>query len=199
MKISKCLLLFLSIAMGFAADKKDGPFRPEPLDSYATKMTAQGVTVAAVPYDDPEEIKKAFGKLNPYEHGVLPVLLLMKNNTDKALSLSGLETTYIAPRSRKVESTPAADVMYLNAGGKPKLRTSNIPTGGINIKVPKNPLKNDVIIERAFSAKMLPPGDTAYGFLYFQTGHTRGTSLYLSGLTEAGTGKALFFFEIPLD
>jgi len=54
-------------------------------------------------------------------------------------------------------------------------------------------------LERSFSAKMLPPGDTAHGFVYFQTGHTGGTSLYLAGMTEAGTGKALLFFEIPLD
>ena len=47
--------------------------------------------------------------------------------------------------------------------------------------------------------KMLPPGDSAYGFFYFQTGHSRGTSLYISGIREAQSGKELFYFEIPLD
>jgi hypothetical protein len=46
---------------------------------------------------------------------------------------------------------------------------------------------------------MLPPGDSAYGFFYFQTGHSRGTSLYISGIREAQSGKELFYFEIPLD
>jgi hypothetical protein len=46
---------------------------------------------------------------------------------------------------------------------------------------------------------MLPPGQSASGCLYFQTGLQRGASLYLSGITEAGTGKELLYFEIPLE
>ena len=45
---------------------------------------------------------------------------------------------------------------------------------------------------------MLPPGQSASGFFYFQTGLQRGATIYLSGLAEAATGKELFFFEIPL-
>lgn len=199
MSSGKSLLLFLSIAAGLWADKKDGAFRPEPAESYGTKQTIQGLTIAVQPFDDPEEAKTAFGKLNPYEHGVLPVLVVMKNNGQGTVRFENMQVIYVAPRGRKVEATPAGDVMYVKAGGRPKVSNSPIPTGGPRIKVAKNPLKNEVIIERGFSAKMLPPGDSAYGFFYFQTGHSRGTSLYISGIREANTGKELFYFEIPLD
>jgi hypothetical protein len=45
---------------------------------------------------------------------------------------------------------------------------------------------------------MIPPGNSAYGFVYFQTAIQKGSTIYLSGLTEAATGKELLFFEIPL-
>ena len=199
MSSGKSLLLFLSIAMGLWADKKDAPFRPEPAESYATKQTVDGLTIAVQPFDDPEEAKLAFGKLNPYEHGVLPVLVVMKNKGKGTVRFETMQVTYVAPKGRKVDATPPGDVMYLKAGGRPKVSNSPIPTGGPRIKVAKNPLKNEVIIERAFAAKMLPAGDSASGFFYFQTGHSRGTSLYISGVTEAGSGKELFYFEIPLD
>ena len=51
---------------------------------------------------------------------------------------------------------------------------------------------------RAFAAKMLPPGQTASGFFYFQTGLQRGATLYLNGLSEAATGKEILYFELPL-
>lgn len=199
MSSGKCLVLLLSITAALWADKKDAGFRPEPVDSYPTKQTIEGLTIAVQPFDDPEEAKSAFGKLNPYEQGVLPVLVVMKNNGKSTLQFDNMQTVYVAPKGRKVDATPAADVLYLKAGGRPRVSNSPIPTGGPRIKVAKNPLKNDVIIERAFSAKMLPPGDSAHGFFYFQTGHTRGTSLYISGIRDAQTRKELFFFEIPLD
>ena len=45
---------------------------------------------------------------------------------------------------------------------------------------------------------MLPPGEQANGFFYFQTSHRRGAKIYLTGIREANSGKELFYFEIPL-
>jgi hypothetical protein len=39
---------------------------------------------------------------------------------------------------------------------------------------------------------------SASGFFYFQTGLQRDATLYISGITEAGTGRELLFFEVPL-
>jgi hypothetical protein len=45
---------------------------------------------------------------------------------------------------------------------------------------------------------MIPPGQSAGGFFYFQTGYRPGAKVYLSGITEAGSGRDLLYFEFPL-
>jgi hypothetical protein len=72
------------------------------------------------------------------------------------------------------------------------------PGGKPKILAKKNPLDAWEIEGRAFAAKMLPPGQSASGFFYFRTGLQHGATIYLNGLTEAATGKELFYFEIPL-
>ena len=41
--------------------------------------------------------------------------------------------------------------------------------------------------------------ETASGFFYFRTPFREGSTLYLTGLREAQTGKELFYFEILLE
>jgi hypothetical protein len=45
---------------------------------------------------------------------------------------------------------------------------------------------------------MIPPGQSAGGFFYFQTGHRSASAAYVSGIRKARSGKELFYFEIPL-
>ena len=180
-----------------AADKKDDKFSPGPASSYATKQTNDNVTVAAVAYNTEELAHTAFGKLNPNQYGVLPVLVIIQNDTDKALKLDAVMTEYTGPDNRHVEATPASDVQTL--GGPPK--APKVPDGNPlpRLKKYKNPLNTWEIEGRAFAARMLPPHESASGFFYFQTNARPGSTLYLTGIKEAATGKDIFFFEVPLD
>ena len=67
------------------------------------------------------------------------------------------------------------------------------------MKLKKNPLNDRVIEERGFAAKILPPGDSARGFLYFDVIHRSGTTLLISGLKESASGQELFYFEMVLE
>ena len=51
---------------------------------------------------------------------------------------------------------------------------------------------------RAFVATSLPPGNSASGFFYFQTGLRPDATIYISGIREAATGNELLYFEVPL-
>ena len=51
---------------------------------------------------------------------------------------------------------------------------------------------------RAMTPQMLPPGQPANGFYYFQADLQHGAILYLIGLYEAATNKEIFYFEFPL-
>jgi len=193
--VFKRLALFLSITAAFAADK-DRPFHVGPVEGYANRLTQSGVTIGAEPYDTEAKAQEAFGKLNPYRLGILPVLVVMKNEGSKAIRLDRLKAEYAGPDRNKVEATPAPEVRYLNGPRQPNVTVG--PTGAPKIGKRKNPLDAWEIEGRAFAAKILPPGQTASGFFYFQTGIQRSSTLYLTGLSEADTGKELFYFEIPL-
>jgi len=200
--VAKSLTLSLSIAALLAADKnarKDG-FRVNPASSYAARQTNEKVTIAVELFDTPEKVRSAFGKVNPNEYGVLPVLLVMQNDSPKALDLHHMRVEYIAPDRQRIDATPASDVRYLRGverppapGGEPRTRFP-IPAA----RGKRNPLDTWEIDGRAFAARMLPPGESAYGFFYFQVRHRPEAKIYITGVREAGTQRELWYFEIPL-
>ncbi len=195
--VFKRLALLLSITAALAADK-DSPFKPLPIDQYTAKQTNDSVTVAAKAYMSSEEAKSAFGKNNPYNYGILPVLVLIRNGSKETVSVDKLITEFVTSAREKVEATPARDVKFTLGPKRPSVIAGPAPRLP-KIGKTKNPLDSWEIEGRAFSAKMLPPGETASGFFYFQTGMRRGARLYLSGVRETGSGKSLFYFEVPLE
>jgi hypothetical protein len=194
--IFKRLALLMSIAAAFAADKQT-PFRAAPAASYPHRQSNEGVTLAADAYAGGEKLKAAFGKLDPNRYGVLPVLVVIENHGDKAVRLDRLAAEITVPGGGKVTATPAREVRYLKPPVRPKVVPG--PTGGLKIGKTKNQLDAWEIEGRALAAKILTPGQSAFGFLYFATELQPGASLYLSGLTDAATGRGLLYFEVPLD
>ena len=196
--IFKRLALFMSIAAAFAADKEPPPFRPAAAASFAHHQANAQVTIGAEPYDSGEKIKIAFGKVDPYQMGILPVLVVVENDSAAAIRLDRLHAEYVGPDRNRVDATPAAEVRYIRGPDRPSVIGG---PGGSRPKIlsKKNPLDAWEIEGRAFSAKMLPAGQSANGFLYFQTAMQKGATIYLSGITEASTGKELLYFEIPLE
>ncbi len=181
--------------MTFADKKNETRFSAGPASSYSTRQTNDKVTVAAVAYDSEELAHTAFGKLNPYQHGILPVLVIIQNDTDQALKLDHLTVEYTGVDNRHVDAIPPYDVQTLGGVPQPKM-----PSGSpIPRKKYKNPLNTFEIEGRAFAAKILPAHESANGFFYFQTIHRPGAKFYLTGIKEAATGKDIFFFEVPLD
>lgn len=195
---TKCLIALLAAAAACAADKKDGKFKPGPASSYPSRQTISGVTMAAVPYHTPELAREAFGKANPYEHGVLPVLLVIQNDTKQALRLDGMQTQFVTHDRQAVDPTPAPEVKYLAGGRTPRVGQSPLPTGKPPLVRGKNKLDTWEIEGRAFEVRMLPAGEAAHGFFYFRAPFRSGAQLLVKGVREAATNNELFFFEIPL-
>jgi hypothetical protein len=180
-----------------AADnnKDAAKFSPGPASSYPAKQTNDHVTVAAVAYDTEELAHTAFGKLNPNQYGVLPVLVIIQNDTDQALKLEHLDAEYTMVDDRQVEATPSTEVQTLGGTDRP-----NVP---VATPIPihrkhKNPLDVWEIDGRSFAAKLLPPHESVNGFFYFQTTHRPGSKFYLSGIKVAATGQEVLYFEFPL-
>jgi|HigsolmetaAR201D_1030396.scaffolds.fasta_scaffold04313_4 hypothetical protein len=194
-RLAKSLIVSLTLFVAYGAQKGKTTFSPGPASSYENKVTIQKLTIAAVPYESDAQTKTAFGKVNPNEYGVLPVLLVMQNDSDQVLRLDRMKIEYILPNRERVEPIPAKDVPYVRAPKRPNMNPSPLP---IPRRSGKNPLQIYEIEGRAFTAKMLPPGESAHGFVYFHTTHRNDSVLYITGIYEASTGNELFYFEIPL-
>ena len=184
----------MSIAAAFAADKETAQFRPAPAASFTQKQTNDRLTIGAELYISGEKLKAAFGKVVPYQYGVLPVLVAMQNDSDSTIRLENLRVEYVGPRGDRVEATPAKDVRYTIGPSRPGISNKPIPLPTHK----KNPLDIWEIEGHAFSAQMLPSGNPAFGFFYFQTGWQIGSTIYMTGFSQARSGKELAFFEIPL-
>jgi hypothetical protein len=191
-------ILLTSIAVAFAADKEHSKFVPLPVAQYPNHQSENGVTVAALPYETKDQAEPAFGKVNPYEYGVLPILVVIKNESKTALRVNRIRVQYMWPDRTKIDATPARDVKYIGSkapnGQVPMPRPLGLPPTN---KV-KQPLSEWEIEGRAFAAEMIPPGESASGFFYFQTGHRTGSTLFVSGLRDAASNQELIYFELPL-
>jgi hypothetical protein len=191
------LVAMVSISTLPGADKVI--FRPRPASEYEAKVTLDQVTIAAEPYDTEEKSATAFGKLHPPKHGVLPVLLVIENQRQTPLDARQIRVMYRARGEQEIEATPSAEVRYA-AGGptKPKLPGTTPYPIPLPSRRKKGPLSDEVIEERAFAAKMIPPGESATGFVYFQTEWHGGVTITIAGLRDSSTGQELFYFELPL-
>jgi hypothetical protein len=195
---SKLFVLLLSIVTVFGADKET-KFDPGPIESFANLQTFEKLAVAADAYASADKTKKAFGKLNPNQYGILPVLVMMRNSSGQALTLEGMRVEYILPSRQKIEATPAREVARARGVEQPRLNRNPLPVPtSPRASVKKSPLTAWEIEGRAFAARMLPPGETASGFFYFQVSPRPGSVLYITGIQEAATRRELFYIEIPL-
>lgn len=172
-------------------------FRPAPAPAWPSHQGIGEVTFAAVRYESDADTRPVFGKLNPNEHGVLPVLLIIENKSKQNLLLDQMKIQFMAPGGVRLDPTAAKDLPYLIGPKRPY----SGPKYPVPIPLPKkkNPLSEVGLDSRAWGAKNLLPGESAHGFFYFQTEWRRNSYIYVSGVREALTLKDLFFAEVPMD
>src|SRR3954451_16406725 len=115
------LTLVASISVVEGVDKDKNKFSPGPASSFATKQTDNGVTIAAVAYDTEALASTAFGKMNPYQHGVLPVLVVIQNDSKQSIRLDRMDAMYIAADREKLEPTSPQDVPRLRPPKRPNM------------------------------------------------------------------------------
>ena len=190
-------IVLLSIAAQAADDKDKDRFAPGAASSYKGSLTTEKITIAAVPFIDEEQMRSAFGKVNPNRYGVLPVLVVLENGTGKALKLN-LEADFVGPDGKHMEATSASDVTFIGGSGKAP------PIPGANPlpfprRAKRGPLNIWEIEGHAFTAKLAPLGEKVYGFVYFQTDYRPGSKLFVSGISDASTGKEYLYFEVPME
>jgi len=185
----------LAAVIAWASDET--PFRAKAAAEYA-HQASEKVTVGAKAFDTEDLTAEAFGKkADLLKYGVLPVLVVIENKRDRAVDIQNIMVELVATDGRHGQAISPDDVMHLGETGKkpPKLGSGPLP---FPLPKKKNPLNSLEIVERAFSAKVVPANDSVSGFFYFEASPEAGDSLYLSGIRDARSSKELLYYEFPL-
>jgi hypothetical protein len=188
-----------AVLLGIYASATEKPFEAGAAREYA-HQTSDQVTIGAKSFDNEELTSSAFGKKTDLlRYGVLAVLVVVENKRDKAIDLRDLQVNLVAADGRHASAVSPEDVPFMATEGRHPNQS------GVHMPVPiplpkkKNLLETPSIVERAFSAKMLPAGDSASGFFYFEAKPESGDKVYLSGLRDARSGQEIMYFEFPLN
>lgn len=192
-------IVILSIALLAIATavlpENDQAFHSGPASGYAHQSSGK-VTVGAKSYDTEDLISEAFGKKTDLlRYGVVPVLVVIENKRPQAVDLRDMEVSLVASDGRHAGPVDPEQLPYLASHAK---RPSVKAYPPVPLPKKKNPLSAPEIGMRAFAAKLVPPGDSASGFFYFEAHPEPGDKLYINGLRDARTQEEIIYFEFPL-
>lgn len=175
---------------------------PQPAAAYPAHdyHKDEGVTVAADPYDMPD--KAQIFTINYKEQGLLPVFLVVTNDSDQPVSVLDLKAVLTTVDRTKIIASNRDDI-YRRLS-HPSASTSSYPLpfprkkvkGGISQKA------SDELDSAQFDAKAIEPRSTQSGFLFFDISGIStplaGAHLYITGLHDA-KGNELMYFDIPME
>lgn len=160
------------------------------------------IAIAADPCDTADKVK--LFAVDYLKYRILPIRIIVTNNSDRPISLNDARIHFISARGDKVPAAEPDDVER-RVSSKDK-RGKSIPIGPINLHT--KPSVPDAKIEKDFNqfeyaALAVEPHTTRTGYLFYDmdglgSNPLKGAKLLLRTLRDAD-GKELFYFEIPLD
>lgn len=160
----------------------------------------ENVTVAVDPYDTPA--KEGVFVVKYREHELLPILLIITNDSDEPLQLADMKAELVTSDHTKLTPDNEDDIVrrisHPNASGTryPVPFPTKKAKGGVSSK------QMDEIQSAQFRAKAVEPRSSQIGFLFFDVSDISnplsGARFYLTGVRNA-SGNELIYFEVPLD
>ncbi|HEY7352869.1 MAG TPA: hypothetical protein VH596_08910 [Terriglobales bacterium] len=176
--------------------------KTQPAFSYPARdhHPAENVTVAVDPYDTTQ--KSNIFLVNYRQHDLLPVLLIITNDSDSPIQLSAMKAELVTSDRTKLSPDNEEDILrrisHPNASGTRNpfpLPTKKVK-GGVNAK------ERDEIDNAQFRAKAVEPRSSQAGFLFFDVSDVQnplsGAKFYLTSVRNS-SGNDLMYFEVPLD
>ena len=196
-------LVCLAPPVASASDHKSPP-PAKSADTYAAFDTHpnEHVTIAADPCDDPKLC--SFFRLPYLEHGLLPIRVVITNNSDRALSLDDARMQFISADNQKI---PAATEDDINR----RIFTYH-STQPIRIPLDPFPIKRTPVDKKisqddndfGFQGTVVNAHSTLAGYLFYDIKGLddpalRHAELYVKMVHTLDGKQELFAFSIPLD
>jgi len=197
------LFLFWLALPAMAADHTPPPVQPATTFAAVEVHDDEKVAIAAEPYDTRE--KTAIFRIDYLGHGVMPVRLIVTNNSDRPISLRDARILFMTAAGDKIQAAEPEDVERLMT--RKEREGAKIPMPGPIPSIKLKPKASNKDIEEDFNtfeyqALVVEPHTTRAGFLFYDVSDLdnplRGGKLHLHKLRKAD-GTELFYFEIPFD
>jgi len=159
------------------------------------------LAIAAEPYDTKE--KMGLFRVDYISHGVMPIRLIVTNNSDHPISLRDARILFVTATGDRIQASEPEDVERMMT--RKEREGSKVPMPGPIPAIHLKPKASDKDIEQdfdtfEFQALVVEAHTTRAGFLFYDvSGLTRpleGALLNLHTIKDAD-GRELFYFEIP--
>jgi hypothetical protein len=173
------------------------PAASYPAHDYHSK---EKVTVALDPYDTAD--KANIFVVHYHDLDLLPVLLIVTNDSDQPVELSRMKAELVTGDGDKLTPSTEDDVYR---------RVSHPTSSGARLPLPfptkrvKGGVNNKQFTEidtAQFKAKAVEPLSSQAGFLFFDVSDIKnplhGAHFYLTGVRDS-SGNDLMYFEVPLE
>jgi len=199
-------LAFTVVCLVVPAAASDHTTPPvQPATSFAAVEVHQNekVAIAAEPYDTKQ--KESIFRVDYLGHGVMPVRLIVTNNSDKPISLRDARILFQTKSGERIQAAMPEDIERLMT--RKEREGARIPMPGPIPTIKLKPKASNKDIEEDFNqfeygALVVEPHTTRAGFLFYDISQLsdplRGSKLHLHKLMDAN-GHELFYFEIPFD
>jgi len=198
------LTLLIGMALtATASDHTPPPVQPATAFAAFEAHDDEQVVIAVEPYDSKE--KESIFRVDYLSHGVMPIRLIVTNNSNKPISLRDARILFQTAAGERLQTAEPEDVERLMSHKERQGGKIPLPGGLPGIKL--KPKASDKEIEADFdtfeyNALVVEPHSTRAGFLFYdvsQLAHPlQGAKLHLHKLRDS-EGNELFYFEIPFD
>jgi hypothetical protein len=180
-----------------------GPAPAKPADSYPANDTHpdERVTIAADPCDDPKLC--SFFRLPYIEHGLLPIRVIVTNDSDQAISLSDARMHFISANNDKIPAATEDDIdrrlstLHNDQG-------TRIPIIPITVHHPVDKKITQDDNDFGFQSSTVQPHSTLAGYLFYDIKDLdepalQSAQLYVKMVHTKDKKLELFAFSIPFD
>jgi hypothetical protein len=203
LKAAPLLAILLVLPDAVASDHKPPPVQPATSFAAVEVHDKEKIAIAAEPYDTRE--KESLFRVDYLGHGVMPIRLIVTNNSDRPISLRDARILFQTPAGDRIQAAEPEDVERLmtrkeREGGKIPM-PGPIPSIHTKAKASDKQIEAD-FDEFEYSALVVEPHTTRAGFLFYDVSQLdnplKGSKLHMHKLRDA-EGNELFYFEIPFD
>jgi hypothetical protein len=203
LKVASLLAILMALPAARANDHKPPPVQPATSFAAVEMHDQEKVAIAAEPYDTKE--KESLFRVDYLGHGVMPIRLIVTNNSDRPISLRDARILFQTPTGDRIQAAEPEDVERLMTRKEREGR--KIPLPGPIPSIHTKPKASNKEIEEDFDqfeyqALVVEPHTTRAGFLFYDVSQLddplKGSKLHLHKLRDAD-GNELFYFEIPFD